>query len=74
MSNNFLYKYLSLFLVTFKDTVYIFYYEIHLKYCQGMDVNRKTTIYFNNGNKFAGKSMCSLSYPGAWETIFHILH
>jgi hypothetical protein len=24
--------------VAFKDTVYIFYYEIHLKYCQDTDV------------------------------------
>ena len=26
----------------------------------------KSTIYFNNGKQFAGKSVCSLSYPGAW--------
>jgi len=24
--------------VSFKDTAYIFYYEIHFKYCQDMDV------------------------------------
>jgi hypothetical protein len=38
MSNNFLYKYLSLIVVAFKDIVYIFYYEIHLKYCQDTDI------------------------------------
>jgi hypothetical protein len=33
-----LYKYLSLIVVAFKDIVYIFYYEIHLKYCQDTDI------------------------------------
>jgi len=27
--------------VAFKDTVYIFYYEMHLKYSQEMDVKKK---------------------------------
>ena len=42
MSNNFLY-FLLVFItvvVSFKDTVYILYYEIHLKYCQDTDVYR----------------------------------
>ena len=38
----------------FKDTVSIFCYEIHLKYCQ--DTDDKSTIYFSNGIR--------TSYPG----------
>jgi hypothetical protein len=40
----------------------VFYCEIHLKYCQDT-INRQ----FNSTmeNNFAGKTACSLSYPGA---------
>jgi hypothetical protein len=40
----------------------VFYCEIHLKYCQDT-INRQ----FNSTmeNNFAGKTVCSLSYPGA---------
>ena len=44
-------------LVAFKFTLYIFYYEIHLKYCQNTDVYR---IIENLRS-------CTMSYPGAWE-------
>ena len=56
MSDNLLRKVFITVVVAFKVTVYILYYEIHLKYCQDTDVYiNKSTIYFNNGNQFCGK-------------------
>jgi hypothetical protein len=40
----------------------VFYCEIHLKYCQDT-INRQFNLTMENN--FAGKTACSLFYPGA---------
>jgi hypothetical protein len=42
--------------------VIVFYCEIHLKYCQDT-INRQFNLTMENN--FAGKTACSLFYPGA---------
>jgi hypothetical protein len=52
--------------VPFNDTVYIFHYEIRLKYCQNgcILINQQLTTAMENN--FVGKRSYSLSYQGAW--------
>jgi hypothetical protein len=53
-SNKFLLVFIAVE-VAFKDTVYIFYNGMHLKYCQDIDVYHKSTVYFINGKQICGK-------------------
>ena len=63
-SKVFPHKHIHLYITYIKTSfiIYLFYCEIHLKYCQDT-INRQ----FNSTmeNNFAGKTACSLSYHGA---------